>query len=123
MRRIVVAEDEDDIREIASLSLELRGWQVTAVDGGEACIAAVLADPPDAVLLDVMMPGLDGPATLAALRAEAAAHDVPIVFLTAKTQAREREHLLALGAVGVLAKPFDPLRLAHDVAEVLGWLA
>ena len=122
-RRLVLAEDEDDIREIAVLSLELHGWQVTAVPGGRECVAAVVADPPDALLLDVMMPGQDGPTTLAAVRATAEGRDLPVVFFTAKAQAHEREALLALGAVGVLAKPFDPMTLATEVAALLGWEA
>ena len=118
-RRVLLVEDEDDIREIAVLSLEMGGWSVTAVADGLSGVRAALEDPPDAVLLDVMMPGQDGPTTLAEMRAQGVA--VPVVFLTAKAQAREREHLLSLGAAGVLAKPFDPLTLADDVAAALGW--
>lgn len=122
-RRVVLAEDEDDIREIAVLALELHGWQVTAVPGGRECVEAVVSEPPDALLLDVMMPGQDGPTTLAALRATPQGRDVPVVFFTAKAQAHERDALLALGAVGVLAKPFDPMSLPAQVADLLGWQA
>jgi CheY-like chemotaxis protein len=120
-RKVLLVEDEDDIRTIAALSLELAGWEVMAVSSGQACLAAVAAARPDAVLLDVMMPGQDGPTTLAALRALPGGHDLPVLFLTAKAQSREREHLLGLGAQGVLAKPFDPMALAADIAAVLGW--
>ena len=118
-RTVVVVDDEDDIREIAGLSLELGGWAVSSASGGQECLDRVAALRPEVVLLDVMMPTLDGLATLAALRALPLEQQPVVVFLTAKTQAREREHLLALGAAGVLAKPFDPMTLADDLAAVL----
>lgn len=121
-RRVVVVDDEADIREIAALSLEtLRGWTVLPVGSGVEAVDVVARERPDAVLLDVMMPGQDGPATLAALRARTETRDVPVVFLTAKAQVREQAQLAGLGAAGVLAKPFDPLTLADEVAAVLGW--
>ena len=121
-RRVVVVDDEDDIREVAVLALEgLAGWEVHPVPSGTAAADVVAQVRPDAVLLDVMMPGLDGPGTLAELHRREETRDVPVVFLTAKTQAREVEALRAMGAAGVLAKPFDPMTLADDVAAVLGW--
>lgn len=123
-RRVLLVEDEDDIREVAALSLEaVQSWSVVAVGNGVDGVAAAVADPPDVVLLDVMMPGQDGPSTLAALRADPRTRDVPVVFLTAKTQRREQDELLALGAAGVLAKPFDPVTLGAQIAAVLGWSA
>lgn len=114
--------DEADIREIATLSLEtISGWQVVAVSSGVEALGVIAKKQPDAVLLDVMMPGQDGPATLAALRAQEGTRDVPVVFLTAKAQVRERAELEALGAAGVLAKPFDPMTLGAELAAVLGW--
>jgi PAS domain S-box-containing protein len=120
-RTVVLVDDEDDIREVAALSLSLQGWEVVAVTSGTEAVEAVAAARPDAVLLDVMMPGQDGPATLAALHRDERTSDVPVVFLTAKTQAREKQALLAMGAAGVLEKPFDPVRLGDDLAQVLGW--
>lgn len=120
-RRLVLVEDEDDIREIATLALEMHGFEVVAADGGRAGVQAVREARPDAVLLDVMMPEQDGPTTLAALRADPALAATPVLFLTAKTQAREVEQLLELGAAGVLRKPFDPLRLGELVERALGW--
>lgn len=120
-RTLVLVEDEDDIREIAAMSLELHGFTVVTASGGKEGVEAVLRTRPDAVLLDVMMPEQDGPATLAALRDDPATADVPVLFLTAKTQAREVEQLLALGAAGVLRKPFDPLGLGRLVELALGW--
>ncbi|MEK1854183.1 MAG: response regulator [Phyllobacterium sp.] len=74
---------------------------------------------PDLILLDVMMPGIDGPMTLAALRVETITKDIPVVSITARTQARDVERFLELGAAGVIAKPFDPMALAGDVRKYL----
>jgi CheY-like chemotaxis protein len=122
IRRILLVDDEDDIRFVASATLQhLAGWDVTSVGSGEEAVAAVQSDAPDAVVLDVMMPGMDGPATLAALRRTPGIPEVPVVFLTAKVQAGERRRLESLGAAGVIAKPFDPALLPEQVASVLGW--
>ena len=121
-RTVVVVDDEDDIREIAVLALEaVQGWQVHPVRSGAEAADVVARVRPDAVLLDVMMPGQDGPATLAELRRRDDTRDVPVVFLTAKAQASERAALEAMGAAGVLAKPFDPMALGADLEAVLGW--
>ncbi len=122
-RRVLIVDDEDDIREVAQLGLEtFAGWDVRTASSGHEALAVVAHDPPDAVLLDVMMPGLDGPSTLAALHAEPASRDLPVVFLTAKVQPSERRRLEELAA-GVIAKPFDPVALPAPVAERLGWEA
>jgi CheY-like chemotaxis protein len=122
-RRVLVVDDEEDIREVAQLGLEtFAGWEVRTAASGPQALREAAADPPDVVLLDVMMPELDGPSTLAALREDPATRDVPVVFLTAKAQAGERRRLEDLAA-GVIAKPFDPVGLAGEVAERLGWPA
>ncbi|HEX8451588.1 MAG TPA: response regulator [Longimicrobium sp.] len=121
-KRILIVDDEDDIREVAQMTLEMMaGWEVRAAPSGESALSMAAADPPDAILLDVMMPGMDGPATLARLLADPATARVPVVFLTAKAQAAEQRRLAEMGAAGVLAKPFDPARLAEQVSQVLGW--
>jgi two-component system alkaline phosphatase synthesis response regulator PhoP len=121
-RSILLIEDEDDIREVAQASLELtRGWDVYAAGSGLEGLAIALERQPDAILLDVMMPDLDGPGTFAELKKNAATADIPVVFLTAKVHTAERERFLDLGARGVLAKPFDPMTLGADVARLLGW--
>jgi CheY-like chemotaxis protein len=119
--RILIVDDEDDIRAIAQLSLEsVGGWQVHPVASGAAALEALDAEGPfDAVLLDVMMPELDGPSTLARLRATDAGRDLPVIFLTAKVQPADRRALEEAGATGILAKPFDPMRLADDVNRIL----
>jgi len=122
--RILVIDDSELIREAAAMALGLAGWEVDARPGGEEGVAAAQAAPPDGILLDVMMPGLDGPATLQRLRAADATRDIPVAFLTAKgDEAGEREALLALGARAVIAKPFALPQLAGQVRDAFGWSA
>ena len=121
-KHVLIIEDEADIREVAQLSLELStGWQVSAAPSGAEGIERAVVEKPDAILLDVMMPGMDGPATLRALREREETRLIPIVFLTAKVQSTDREQLEALGVSGLLPKPFDPLELGRQVAALLGW--
>jgi CheY-like chemotaxis protein len=121
-KRILVIDDEDDIREVAQVSLELVGsFEVITASNGRDGVDRARSERPDAILLDVMMPDMDGPTTLAELRADPATHDIPVVFLTAKTQMAERTRLAELGAAGVLTKPFDPLKLPAEVAAALQW--
>jgi CheY-like chemotaxis protein len=122
MRRILLVEDEDDIREVAQACLELtRGWEVHAASSGIQGLQLALELQPDAVLLDVMMPDLDGPGTFVELKQNPATADIPVIFLTAKVHSTERSRFMELGARGVLAKPFDPMKLGDDVAGLLGW--
>src|SRR5438876_11531089 len=121
-RRILIVDDEDDIREVAQVSLELVGqYEVLTASTGRDGVRSARADQPDAILLDVMMPDMDGPATLAELLADPLTRDIPVLFLTAKTQQAERMRLAQLGAAGILTKPFDPLKLSADVASALQW--
>jgi len=121
-RRILIVDDEDDIREVAQVSLELLGhYEVLTASCGRDGVDSARTGRPDAILLDVMMPDLDGPATLAALRADPATRDIPVLFLTAKTSAAEQTRLAELSVAGVLTKPFDPLKLASEVAAALRW--
>ncbi len=121
-RRILIVDDENDIREVAQVSLELVGkYEVITAASGRDGIERARAGQPDAILLDVMMPDMDGPSTLAMLRADPSTRAIPVVFLTAKTQLAERSRLAELGAEGVLTKPFDPLALPGQVAATLRW--
>lgn len=121
-RCILVIDDEDDIREVATLSLQaVAGHRVLTASSGKEGIAVAAAEGPDAILLDVMMPDLDGPGTFAQLRRTEATRAIPVVLLTAKVQAADRRRLEELGVDAVLSKPFDPMTLADDVAGVLGW--
>jgi two-component system, OmpR family, response regulator len=117
-RRLLLVDDEDDIRAVAQLSLEsVGGWQVVAATSGTEAIGAATSERFDAILLDVMMPELDGPTTLERLREAGVA--TPVVFLTAKVQPGDRRALEATGAAGILAKPFDPMRLPEELDRVL----
>lgn len=118
--RLLYVDDEPDIREIAGLSLGLDpGLEVKLCSNGEEALGAVEAWRPDAILLDVMMPGLDGPATLQRLRALPAGSGLPVIFVTARAQSSEVRRFLALGAVGVISKPFDPMTLAAQTRRLL----
>jgi len=124
MKRLLLVDDEDAIRTIACISLERIGsWTILAVASGQEALDAARNDGPfDAILMDVMMPGLDGPDTLARMREEgvlAQQQRVPVVFMTAKVGAAERERLLSLGASGVIAKPFDPMALPEELGRML----
>jgi CheY-like chemotaxis protein len=118
--RILHVDDEPDIREVVELSLSLDpAFSIrSCASGGDALIAAV-DWPPDLILCDVMMPVMDGPATLARLRESPRTAHIPVVFMTARAQARELEHFKSLGATGVIAKPFDPMTLAASVRSHL----
>ncbi len=121
-KRILVIDDEDDIREVAQLCLEqVAGWQVFTASSGPEGITKAAQVIPDAILLDVMMPELDGPSTYKQLQASPATAAIPVILLTAKVQASEQSKFADLGVQGVLAKPFDPLNLAAEVSRVLGW--
>ncbi|HEX6371465.1 MAG TPA: response regulator [Longimicrobium sp.] len=121
-RKILLVDDEDDIREVAQMSLEMTaGWDVVTASSGAEALRAAAAERPDAILLDVMMPGMDGPDTARALRASEATAAIPIILLTAKVQAADRRRFDDLGVAGVLSKPFDPMELAAQVSRVLGW--
>ena len=122
MRRILIIDDEDDIREVAALSLEATaGWEVLTACSGADGIATALAAHPDAILMDVMMPGMDGPTALRYMQQERALDGIPVLFLTAKVQSVDQRRFSNLGVAAVLLKPFDPLTLAQQVSDVLGW--
>ncbi len=119
-RRLLLVDDDDAIREIAQISLErVGGWSVVAVGSGEAAVEIVEAGGVfDLVVLDVMMPGIDGPTTLVRLRGLLPS-TVPVIFLTAKLRVADRARLQVLGAAGVIAKPFDPMALPGEIDAIL----
>jgi CheY-like chemotaxis protein len=121
-RRILVVDDDDGIREVAQMSLEMVGGHevLTASCGYDAVVRAREARP-DAILLDVMMPGLDGPATFARLQADPDSCRIPVILLTAKLQPADRARFAEIGVRAVIAKPFDPMTLSDEVADILGW--
>lgn len=117
--RILLAEDDDDIRAVATLALRRAGFDVTAVSDGNAVLACVRDVAPDAVVLDWMMPGLDGPSTVEALRKDTVTATLPVVFLSAKRDLADSARLQALGALGHIAKPFNPLELGEQLRALL----
>jgi two-component system, OmpR family, response regulator len=118
--RVLYVDDEPDIREIALLALSLDPeFEVRSAASGLDALRIVSQWYPDIILLDVMMPGLDGPGTLVKLRDEAATSSMPVVFITARAQSQDMQSFAALGARGVIAKPFDPVTLAQQVRGFL----
>lgn len=119
LQRILLVEDDDDIRTVTRLALEsLGGFSVHACASGPEALRDGREFAPQLVILDVMMPDMDGPSTLEALRATSGLQDVPVVFLTAKVQAPEIARYRDLGAADVIAKPFDPMTLCQKVAAI-----
>jgi|tagenome__1003787_1003787.scaffolds.fasta_scaffold19302047_2 two-component system alkaline phosphatase synthesis response regulator PhoP len=121
-KTVLLIDDEPDIREVAQLSLgAVAGWRVLTAGGGAEGIELAANRQPDAILLDVMMPELDGPATLEALRERDETRTIPVLFMTAKAQAGELSRYASLGVAGVIPKPFDPMTLHERVSGALGW--
>lgn len=119
LSRILYAEDEADIREIALMALEdIGGFTVQACESGHEALDKAVEFKPDLILLDVMMPNLDGPATLDRLKKMQDLSEVPVIFMTAKVQLHEIEHLKSLGAMDVIPKPFDPMTLSDQIRDV-----
>lgn len=119
LQRILHVEDDISIQEVTKLALEVvGGLEVTSCDDGQTAITRAHEWQPDLVLLDVMMPGIDGPTTLAKLREQPSTQSIPVVFMTAKVQPSEIEHYLSIGALDVLIKPFDPMTLAEQLRKI-----
>ncbi|MBI1211161.1 MAG: response regulator [Alphaproteobacteria bacterium] len=119
LKHIACIDDDDDILRVAELTLELMGgFKVTTFSSGPAALAGLATASPDLVLLDVMMPKMDGIATFGAIQERDDLRHLPVVFLTAKIQPTERHDYEAMGAAGVLAKPFDPTTLAAEVKGI-----
>lgn len=117
--KILYVEDDPDIQAIAVMVLDaISGFTLLACSSGAEAVGKAVAFNPDLVLLDVMMPGMDGPETLQALRKLPELANTPVVFMTAKVQPQEVQGYLELGAVGVIAKPFDPMTLADQLREI-----
>ncbi|UFZ07977.1 response regulator [Bradyrhizobium ontarionense] len=118
--RTLHVDDEPDIREVVEISLSLDpAFLHRSCESGADALAAAEEWGPDIILLDVMMPVMDGPATLRRLQQNPETAGIPVVFMTARAQSREIDHFRALGAVGVIAKPFDPMTLAATVRSFL----
>ncbi|MCH7739000.1 MAG: response regulator [Chloroflexi bacterium] len=121
-RRILLVDDDDGIREVTRVSLETTmGWQVLTASSGDEALRLAGEEGLSAILLDVMMPDMDGAETFARLREREESRDIPVVLLTAKTQKADLANYAEMGVAGTVQKPFDPLSLGREVADALGW--
>lgn len=119
LNSILMVEDEPDIQTVAKLALEaVGGFNVEICSSGQEALNKVIGINPDLILLDVMMPGMDGPTTLQEMRKIPALSDTPVIFMTAKVQPQEIQQYKDLGALDVIAKPFDPMTLAEHVRSI-----
>lgn len=119
LNRILYVEDEPDIQQVARMALEMvGGFTVQICSSGQEAVELAPGFAPDLILLDVMMPGMDGPTTLMALRQIESLARTPVAFMTAKVQPNEIEEYKQLGAIDVIPKPFDPMTLSAQVGEV-----
>jgi CheY-like chemotaxis protein len=124
VKKILVVDNEEYIQEVAKMCLELvAGWQVVTAGSGREGIQKAELEQPDAILLDVMMPDMDGVTTFQKLQANPLTQPIPVLLLTAKIQASDRQRYAELGVKDAIAKPFDPLTLASQIASILKWTA
>jgi CheY-like chemotaxis protein len=121
-KSVLLIDDEEAIQEVVQMGIEIEvGWQVSIASSGMTGIALAEAEQPDAILLDVMMPELDGVATLSLLKANPKTQSIPVIFLTAKIQAVDRDRIQTLGVEGIITKPFNSMTLASQIAKILQW--
>jgi two-component system OmpR family response regulator len=119
LSRILMVEDEPDIQAVARMALvAIGGFEVEICSSGREALDRLASSVPDLVLMDVMMPGMDGPSALREMRSNPAMADVPVIFMTAKVQSHEIARYMEIGALGVIAKPFDPMTLASTVSSI-----
>ncbi len=119
LKKIMMVEDDPDIQVVASLALEaVGGFEVLVCSGGQEALDRIEAFAPDLVVLDVMMPGMDGPTVLQHLRERSTTAQLPVVFMTAKAQSHEIAGYKLLGALDVVTKPFDPMMLSQTLLEI-----
>jgi CheY-like chemotaxis protein len=121
-RCVLVVDDSALIRQLVQLVLGAAGWRTVVAESGSEAVALAIAEQPDAILLDVLMPEPDGPQTLTELRRDPRSATIPVIFLTGSAD-EDHLRLAALGADGVIAKPFEPQLLAAGITDALGWPA
>jgi CheY-like chemotaxis protein len=121
-KSILLIDDEETIQEVVQVGIEIEsGWQVAIASSGAEGIDLAQAQQPDVILLDVMMPEMDGIDTLSQLKSNQKTSAIPVIFLTAKAQAEEKNQFQSLGVVDVITKPFNSMTLASQIAKILGW--
>jgi len=118
-RKLLLVDDDDNIRFVAELSLE-QDWQVSSASSGRHALEIAVAENPDVILLDMMMPGMTGAEVFEQLRQIDATKKTPVIFMTAKVQKEEVAQYMALGVNGVVLKPFEPLRLSEEIGQMIG---
>lgn len=119
LQHIACIDDEADILQVARMALELvGGFRISAFSDADEALRELSLDPPDLILMDVMMPVRSGPEVFSVLRGMPEFADVPVIFMTARVQPAERREYIALGGLGVIAKPFDPMVLADEIREI-----
>ena len=122
MKHILIIDDEDDIRDVAQVALEtVGGWQVSTASSGSDGLAQMQATLPDAVLLDVMMPDMDGVDVFKRMQADPNTQTIPVILMTAKTQATDQQRFLNLGVTAIITKPFKAMLLVEQIAAILNW--
>ena len=121
-KRILLIDDEETIQEVVQLGIEIEtGWQVKIASSGAEGIAVAQAQQPDLILLDIMMPEMDGMATLLKLKANTKTQSIPVILLTAKTQTADKNQFQNVEVMGVITKPFNSMTLASRIAKILQW--
>ena len=119
---ILLIDDEETIQEVVQVGIEIEvGWEVLIASSGMQGISSAKDQQPDAILLDVMMPEMDGLSTLSKLKANSLTKSIPVILLTAKTQAKDKLHFQSVGVAGVITKPFNSMTLASRIAKILDW--
>ncbi|MEL7038759.1 MAG: response regulator [Cyanobacteria bacterium J06592_8] len=122
-KRILVIDDEDGVRDIIQITLEtVAGWEVMTAASGQEGLELARTQQPDAILLDVMMPNLDGPATFQQLQADSETQHIPTILLTAKAKSSEQQQYANLGVNGIIVKPFEAQSLVKQIQGLLGWI-
>jgi CheY-like chemotaxis protein len=121
-KRLLVVDDDERIREVVKMCLiKIAKWQVTIAKSGQEAISTAMVEQPDAILLDVSMPNLNGIETLQQLQLNDRTNSIPVIFLTAKVLRAEQLYYQQLGVAGFIAKPFDPLQIATEISRILNW--
>ncbi|MBD2501463.1 response regulator [Anabaena azotica] len=121
-KKLLIVDDEARIRELVQACLEdLGGWDTVAAASGTECLTIAQTQPVDAILLDVSMPNMDGFAVYEQLQANSTTKSIPVILLTAKVLPSDRAHFAQMGIAGMIAKPFEPVTISQEVADILGW--
>jgi two-component system, OmpR family, alkaline phosphatase synthesis response regulator PhoP len=122
MKRVLIIDDEETIQTVVQFGLRLAvGWEVLTASSGAEGVTTAQSEQPDVILLDVMMPAMDGIATFKLLQSNCATQQIPVILLTAKAQTAEKHQFRELGVSGVITKPFNSLALPGQIAEILHW--